>query len=207
MQAVKPNIKGYCELIRYADDFVIAVRNKEDAMRIERGLYNRFNKYGLELHKEKSRVLSFGRFERDNATRDKRRANTFNFLGFTHFCDVSRSGRFKVGRKTSRKKFAAKSKAMNEWLKKIRNVVETKDWWQILKLKLLGHYQYYGVSENYQGVLQFYKATLRLTRKWLNRRSQRGKMSWERFSNYVKLYALPKPRITHSFYGKFSPQS
>jgi RNA-directed DNA polymerase len=200
-QAVKPNVKGYCELIRYADDFVIAVRNKDDAVRIERGLHNRFNKYGLELHKEKSRTLSFGRFEKESALREKRKANTFNFLGFTHFCDKTRNGRFKIGRKTSRKKFIAKCKEMNEWLKKVRNEVETKEWWKTLKQKLSGHYQYFGVSENIKGITRYYKTTIFLTRKWLNRRSQRGAMSWEKFYNYIKLYALPKPRITHSFYG------
>jgi group II intron reverse transcriptase/maturase len=197
---VKQHIRGFCEIIRYADDFVCVVQYVDDARCIERGLENRFNKYGLEIHPTKSRNLSFGRFERQNAKQQKRRANTFDFLGFTHYCDTSRKGNFKIGRKTSRKKFSAKCKDMNAWLKKIRNQKKTKEWWKILKAKLRGHFQYYGISENYNSLLRFYKATLKMVRKWLNRRSQKRKMSWEKFSNYLEHYPLPKPKIAHSFY-------
>lgn len=197
---VKSHVSGFCEIVRYADDFVCVVRYANDARRIERGLQNRFNKYGLEIHPTKSRNISFGRFERENAKQQNRRANTFDFLGFTHYCDLSRKGKFKVGRKTSRKKYSAKCRAMNAWLKAIRNQVKTKEWWKILKAKLRGHFQYYGVSENYDGIARFYKFTLRTVRKWLNRRSQQRKMSWERFTKYLEHYPLPKPKIVHSFY-------
>lgn len=199
-QTVKSHVNGFCEVVRYADDFVCMVRYAKEAGRIERGLKNRFTKYGLEIHPSKSRNISFGRYERENASAQKRRANTFDFLGFTHYCDLSRKGKFKVGRKTSRKKYVAKCKEMNAWLKAIRNQVETKEWWKILKAKLRGHFQYYGVSENYKGIERFYKFTLRVVRKWMNRRSQKRKMSWERFMEYLEHYPLPKPRIVHSFY-------
>jgi len=197
---VKPHVRGYCELVRYADDFICLVRYVDDARRIERGLHNRFNKYGLALHPTKTRRMSFGRFERENAQRQNRHANTFDFLGFTHYCDKSRKGGFKVGRTTSRKKFAAKCKEMNRWLKCTRNAVLTKDWWKTLQAKIRGHYQYYGVSENYAGIRRFYQATIRMVRKWLNRRSQKRKMSWKKFTEYLQHYPLPKPRIVHSFY-------
>ncbi|MBW2567203.1 MAG: hypothetical protein JRE24_10120 [Deltaproteobacteria bacterium] len=210
---VKGHVRGFCAIVRYADDFVCVVRfvryaddfvcvvrYADDADRIERGLQNRFNKYDLELHPTKSRNLSFGSFERENAKRQNRRANTFDFLGFTHYCDISRKGNFKIGRQTSRKKYAAKCKAMNAWLKSIRNQVKTKEWWKILKAKLRGHFQYYGVSENYDGIVRFHKATLRMVRKWLNRRSQKRKMNWDRFTEYLEHYPLPKPKIVHSFY-------
>lgn len=197
---VKNHTTGYCELIRYADDFLCVVRYEKDAERIERGLYNRFGKYGLTLHPEKTKRFTFGYFERGNAQRQGRRPNTFDFLGFTHYCDVSRKGRFKVGRKTSRSKFCKKIKDMNTWLKSIRNAMVTKQWWKILAAKIRGHIQYYGVSENYRGVDQYYTEVLRLVRYWLNRRSQKKKMSWERFSRYLEHYPLPKPRIVHSFY-------
>ena len=197
---VKSHVKGFCEIVRYADDFVCVVRYADDARRIERGLRNRFNKYGLELHPTKSRNISFGRFERGNARLQNRRANTFDFLGFTHYCDKSRRGNFKVGRKTSRKKYIAKCRAMNAWLKAVRNQVKTKEWWKILIAKLRGHFQYYGVSENYKGIARFYKVTIRMVRKWMNRRNQKRKMSWDRFTKYLEHYPLPKPRIVHSFY-------
>jgi group II intron reverse transcriptase/maturase len=197
---VKSHVRGFCEIIRYADDFVCVVRYGDDAKRIERGLRNRFNKNGLEIHPTKSRNISFGRFERENAKSQNRRANTFDFLGFTHYCDRSRKGNFKVGRKTGRKKYSAKCRAMNAWLKAIRNQVKTKEWWKILQAKLRGHFQYYGVSENYDGIVRFYKFTLRAVRKWMNRRSQKRKMSWERFTKYLEHYPLPRPKIVHSFY-------
>ncbi len=197
---VKHHASGFCDIVRYADDFVCLVRYAKDAARIERALKNRFGRYGLEIHPEKSRNISFGNFERKNAARQKRKANTFDFLGFTHYCDTTRKGKFKVGRKTSRKKFRAKCKELNAWLKSVRNLVKTKEWWKILRAKLRGHYQYYGVSENYQGVLMYYKKALRLTLKWMNRRSQKKKMSWARFLSYLEKYPLPKPRIVHNFY-------
>ena len=197
---VKSHVRGFCEIVRYADDFVCVVRYVNEAKRIERGLRNRFNKYCLEIHPTKSRNISFGRFERVNAKSQNRRANTFDFLGFTHYCDRSRKGNFKVGRKTSRKKYVAKCREMNAWLKAIRNQVKTKEWWKILEAKLRGHFQYYGVSENYNGIARFCKFTIRTVRKWLNRRSQKRKMSWDRFTKYLEHYPLPKPKIVHSFY-------
>ena len=197
---VKNHVRGYCELVRYADDFVCVVRYVDNAERIEQALKNRFNKYGLEIHPTKSRRITFGHFERENARNQNRKPNTFDFLGFTHYCDISRKGRFKLGRKTSRKKFSAKCREMNDWLKAIRNLVKTKDWWKILAAKLRGHIQYYGVSENYAGVAKFYKLTLRMVRKWLNRRSQKRKMNVFGFREYLEHYPLPKPRIVHKFY-------
>ncbi len=169
---VKDHVNGFCELVRYADDFVCVVRYAEDAECIEQALKKRFSKYGLEIHPTKSRKITFGRFERENAGKQDRKPNAFDFLGFTHYCDVSRKGNFKLGRKTSRKKFSAKCREMADWLRAIRNLVKTKDWWKILAAKLRGHIQYYGVSENYASVAAFYKQTIRMVRKWLNRRSQ-----------------------------------
>lgn len=197
---VKSHARGFCELVRYADDFVCVVRYADDAERIEQALKNRFSKYGLEIHPTKSRKITFGHFERENAGKQNRKPNTFDFLGFTHYCDVSRKGRFKVGRKTSRKKFSAKCREMRIWLRAIRNQIKTKDWWKILEAKLRGHFQYYGVSENYASLMRFYKLTIKMVRKWLNRRSQKRKMSWAKFTEYLEHYPLPQPRIVHNFY-------
>jgi len=197
---VKGHVRGFCELVRYADDFVCVVRYVGDAERIEQALKNRFNKYGLEIHPAKSRRITFGRFEREKAVKQNRRGNTFDFLGFTHYCDVSRTGNFKLGRKTSRKKFAAKCREMNDWLKKIRNRIKTKCWWKILNAKLRGHYQYYGVSENSESIADFYMLTIKMVHKWLNSRSQKRKMSWAKFTEYLEHYPLEQPRIVHKFY-------
>ena len=197
-QNVKVYTRGFCKLIRYADDFICLVQYKNDALRIERALENRFTKYGLELHPEKSRMFSFGRFEKQTALKESRRANTFDFLGFTHFCDKTRKGYFKIGRKTSAKKFRAKCKELNAWLKAIRNMLPTREWWRILRSKLRGHFEYYGVSGNMRSISNYYVIALRLVHKWLNRRSQKRKMNWNKLGLYLKLHPLPTPRIKHN---------
>ncbi len=89
---------------------------------------------------------------------------------------------------------------MNQWLKSTRNVTKTKEWWKVLAAKLRGHFQYYGVSGNYRSLNVFYRNTLRMVKKWLNRRSQKRKMNWEKFYEYLEHYPLPKPAIKHNFY-------
>ena len=197
---VKNHTQGYCELIRYADDFVCVVQYAYDAERIEKALKNRFSRFELEIHPKKSRKLSFGRFETVNAKKEKRRANTFDFLGFTHFCDKTRKGFFKVGRKTSKNKFVKKCRDMTGWLKSIRNTAKPKEWWNTLNSKLRGHFQYYGVSGNYESINAFYKHTVRMLHKWLNRRSQKRSMNWKNFTKYLECYSIVKPKIVHNFY-------
>ena len=199
-EQVKPHVTGFCEIVRYADDFVCVAQFESDAKKIEKAVKNRFNRFKLDIHPEKSKRFSFGRFESKNAQRQKRKANTFVFLGFTHFCDRTRDGRFKLGRKTSRKKFGAKCRDMNQWLKEVRNQKKTKEWWGDLASKLRGHYQYYGVSGNYRAISTFYHRVREMLHKWLNRRSQKNKMSWERFNEYLRHYPLPTPSIKRNFY-------
>ena len=197
---IKAQTRGVCYVVRYADDFICMVQYVDDARHIEQALRERFAQFELELHPEKTRVISFGRFERENAKRQKRSPNTFDFLGFTHYCSMSRKGRFLVNRKTSRKKFRKKCQEMNAWLKAIRNLVKTKEWWPILRAKLRGHYQYYGVSGNMASLKRYYTITLKLVLKWLNRRSQRKSFNWARFKEYLKHYPLPTPHITCNLY-------
>jgi RNA-directed DNA polymerase len=196
----KRQVRGVSFLVRYADDFVCMVQYQDDALRILEALRERFTQFDLVLHPEKTRVISFGRYERQNAQRQKRRPNTFDFVGFTHYCDASRRGKFIVGRQTSRKKFLKKCGELNEWLKAVRNRCQVKEWWPVLKAKLRGHYQYYGVSGNMRLLSRFYWLTVRLAMKWLNRRSQKHSFSCEGFGAYLKHYPLPKPRIVHDLY-------
>ena len=197
---LKQQVQGQSYLVRYADDFICMVQKEKDALYIEQALRERFAEFELELHPAKTHVISFGRYERENAKKQSRKAHTFDFLGFTHYCGKSRKGKFIVGRKTSRKKFQKKSKELNTWLKKVRNAVKTKEWWPILGAKLRGHYQYYGVSGNMASLKSYYAVTLRLVRKWLNRRSQRKTFTWKSFTEYLKHYPLPEPRITCNLY-------
>ncbi len=203
-RVVKRQSRGIVMMVRYADDFVICVQYKDDAEQILVALRNRLEKFGLELAEDKTKIIGFGRYAVENASKKGQRAGTFNFLGFTHFCDKTRSGRFKVGRTTDRKRFSAKMKEMNNWLRSVRNVAPVKDWWPILCAKLRGHFQYYGVSGNYRGIKRFYYLTVRLVLKWLNRRSQKKSYNWESYREYLEKYPLPKPRIYHDFYTLYS---
>ena len=197
---IRPQLRGESYLVRYADDWLCLVQHQGEARYIERALRERFKKFGLELHPEKTRVISFGKYERENAEKQKRRANTFDFLGFTHYCGKSRKGKFIVARKTSSKKFRMKCKEMNQWLKAVRNAEKVKVWWPILQAKLRGHCQYYGVSGNMRALKRFHMITIRLTFKWLNRRSQRRSFNWKEFNKYLEHYPLPGPRIVHNIY-------
>jgi len=200
VKRVKPSVAGQCYLVRYADDFVCMVQYCRNADEIEKMLRERFAKFGLSLHPEKTRTISFGRYERQNARRQGRKANTFDFLGFTHFCGHSRKGTFRLGRKTSLKKFRKACKAMNDWLRRIRGVMSIEEIWPILAAKLRGHYNYYGVSSNSRMIVRFGYVTIRAVMKWLNRRSQRRSFTWKKFSAYLVHYPLPRPRIVHNIY-------
>ncbi len=197
---VQRQVRGACFLVRYADDFVCLIQYQEEAQRVAEELRERFAQFDLQLHPEKTRVMSFGRYERENAQRQKRRAHTFDFLGFTHFCGRSRRGKFIVGRRTSRKKYRKKCRELNQWLKCIRNCLPVKEWWPILAAKLRGHYQYYGVSGNMPSISRYHHLAVRLALKWLNRRSQRSSFNWAGFRAYLEHYPLPPPRIVHNLY-------
>lgn len=197
---LKKKLKGYAQLIRYADDFVICCQYKEEAYSILTELKSRLAKFGLEVSEEKTHIKKFGRFAKADAEKEGNKPATIEFLGFTHFCTTSRKGKFILGRKTSGKKFRNHLKIINEWLKCIRNMIPLKDWWKILRLKLTGYYQYYGVSGNYRSIDKYYDKVLKIAYKWWNRRSQKKSGNWEEFQNMLKLYPLPKPRIVHAFW-------
>lgn len=192
---LKKECKGYVEVIRYCDDFIICAQIKADGEKIMEALKERLGKFGLSLSEEKTRLIGFGRFERQRATRRKAKAATFDFLGITHYCGKMKWGKFKLGRRTSARKFQMKLHAMNEWLKSVYSMVSPADIWDVLKGKLVGHYRYYGVSGNYESISNFYYRTERLVFKWLNRRSDKKSFNWAQFQTYLKKYPLPKPRI------------
>jgi len=197
---IKRQARGVGFLVRYADDFVCMTQYESDAQNILQAIRERFAAFDLALHPEKTRVISFGRNERRKARRERRRPNTFDFLGFTHYCERSRWGNYKIGRKTSGKKFRKKCRELNEWLKAVRNRCSVKDWWPVLRAKLKGHYQYYGISGNTQSLRKFYRLAVHMAWKWLNERSQRRSFTWEQFWAYLKHYPLPEPRIVYNLY-------
>jgi len=198
---LKQKINGYTEIVRYADDFIIGAQTKSEAEQILKEIKARLKKFNLEVSAEKTRIIEFGKYAKENAkNRGKRKANTFEFLGFTHYVSTSQKGNFLMKIRTSKKRRSNSLKQMNEWLKKIRNRHKAKDIWKILASKLRGHYNYYGVSSNSREIQNYYYQTTRLTYKWMNRRSQKQSFNWQTFAEYLKLYPLPKPILVHNMY-------
>jgi len=199
-KTIKEQNKGFCCLIRYADDFVTGFQKIDDARAYTAALRERLKGYGLKVSEEKSRTIPFGRYPYQSAVNRGKRLGTFDFLGFTHYCTSTRRGYFKVERKTSKAKFRQRMKEMNQWLKEVRNLVKTKEWWKVLETKLTGHYRYYGISGNIREMQAFYGCTRELAFKWVNRRSQKKSYNWAQFLKYLKHNPLPEPKIYHSIY-------
>jgi RNA-directed DNA polymerase len=197
---VKPQSKGKIELIRYCDDFVVCCESETDAKNFLLELKQRLAKFGLQVSAEKTKTLKFGRKVWQHAQRRKEKVESFNFLGFTHYCGKSRRGYFVMGHKTSKGNLSRKLKEMKEWLMAIRSYLRLKEWWPVLKAKLRGHYNYFGISGNYRCLHRFYKNVFWMVFKWINRRSQKRSMTLEIYQNYLQLNPLPMPRICYAMY-------
>lgn len=193
---VKPACKGTIELFRYADDAVICCQYAEDAQRIKNTLGKRLEKFRLQLNEEKTKLVSFNKEEENRGIRQ----GTFDFLGFTFYWGNSKTGRIIPKLRTRTKTIRAKLKKVNEWAKQIRNKKPLKEIWRILKAKLRGHIQYYGVSHNAERVTQFLRGVTRAMFKWLNRRSQKKSYTWEGFSKYIARDPLPTTKIVHRMF-------
>ncbi len=200
-RAVKPNMHGEAYIIRYSDDFVCGFQHKDDAENFYKALQHQLAKFSLSIQREKSKIIQFGRFaEKDRTLNGLEKPETFDFLGFTHYCSLGRYGNFRVKRKTSRKKFSKKVKEVNLWVKEHRHM-ELKELMKTVKVKLIGHYRYYGVTDNSEMMGKYYNEVQKSLFKWLNRRSQKRSFTYDQFNQYRKRYPLPHPKIYFSVYA------
>lgn len=198
--AVKKQCKGQAEIVRFADDFVCCFQYKEDAERFYAALRARLEKFNLSIAEEKTKIIEFGRFaERDRKKRGEGKPETFDFLGFTHYCSKNQRGTFRVKRKTSGKKFKQKVKAMKTWIRENRHM-EQESFLKTLRAKLTGHYRYYGITDNFEKIQAYYAITINLMLKWRNRRSQRKSFTKTRFYEVLKNFRIPMPRIYVNIY-------
>lgn len=187
---------GMARLIRYADDYVVCFKEEADAKRFYVEMEARLNQFGLEIAPEKTKILEFGSLaQKRSKERGKRKAETFDFLGFTHYCTTSKKGGwFEIGRKSISKRMSAKLKQYKQWLRTNRTLSTV----QIMKTtanKLRGHYAYYGVTGNSKSISNYAFEVRRLLFKWLNRRGKRGCMNYEKFNLLLQRFPLPSPRI------------
>jgi group II intron reverse transcriptase/maturase len=201
-EKIQPKLRGYSGLVVYADDFVICFQYRAEAETFYKLLKKRMEYFGLSLEEEKSRLIEFGRFAESNRTkRGEPKPETFDYLGFTHYCSTGKNGKFRVKRKTSRKKFSHKCKEVHKLIGEMRTL-PVKETVKKLNQILVGYYHYYGITDNSRAIASFrYRVTKSLF-YWLNRRSQRRSYTWEGYLEMLtKAYPLAKPRIYVSIYG------
>ena len=197
---IRKECRGQAHIVRYADDFVCCFQYQQDAYKFFGQLKDRLNQFNLEIAEDKSKVIPFGKFAKENSKRKgKGKPQTFNFLGFTHYCSESKKGLFRVKRTTDKKKMRNKLKQTKEWLRKNRNInihnIMTR-----LRRSLSGYYNYYCITDNINMVREFLDKVRRLLFKWLNRRSQRKSFNWEKFNLFLKKNPLPKPKVKVNIY-------
>lgn len=186
-EVVKKHCKAKAYLCRFADDFVCAFETREDAERFYKVLGKRLNKFGLELAEEKTKIINFDRF-------NKQERESFEFLGFQFKWGVSRNGKTIIKRQTAKKKLKNSIASIGQWIKENRNL-KLSMLFEQLNAKLRGYYNYYAIIGNYIRVQYFFYQVMLLLKKWLNRRSQKPSYTWLGFNDMLEHYKIQKPRI------------
>ena len=195
---IQKNCQGESYIIVYADDFICCFQyQKEAELFMNKLLPERLKKFKLEVAKDKTRLISFGRFAKERSKNGK--VDTFDFLGFTHYCGKSKKGYFRVKRKTSKKKLNKSIKEFKIWIRNNRNLRATTII-KLLNIKLRGYYQYYGITDNGESLNKFLHVIKRTLWKWLNRRSQRRSYTSIEFAQLLKSYPLIRAKICVNIY-------
>ena len=194
LRDVVPRMQGEAYIIRYADDFICAFQYESDARRFQSVLPKRLARFSLELAEEKTQLLRFGRFARDACQRrGEGSPGTFDFLGFTHYCGLSRANRFKLKRKTATKKFRAKLRELKHWFHS-HLTAPVSDVWVTLNSKLRGHYQYYGINDNWPLLMVFRDHARWMAKRHLSRRSQHSYLNWSKLNAFLEQNPLASPK-------------
>lgn len=185
-KVIKKRCQGEACLLRYADDFVCAFEEQEDAEAFYKALGDRLGKFMLELAAEKTWVIAFSRHQPQTS---------FEFLGFEFRWGKDRCGKAHLKRRTARKKLTKTLANFTEWCKKNRHL-RLRKLFERLNAKLRGYYNYYGVKGNLSSLEEFYNHIRNILMKWLNRRSQRRSVNWQGFKDILAHFKVPRPRIT-----------
>ena len=172
---------------------VVCFERQEEAEEFLKAMKERLRIFGLEVEESKTRLIAF-------SPRQGEQSGQFEFLGLQHYIGRSRKGRWRVKRRTSGKKYRMKLAELSGWLKEVKNQLPLSELWARVRVKLLGHYRYYGVSDNSERMSIFRQEVIRIFHKWVNRRSQKRSMNWNQFGVYLQKYPLPLPRIYFSIY-------
>lgn len=186
-KVVKKHCRGRGYLCVYADDFVTAFQYEKDAQRFYKVLGKRLAKFGLKLSEEKTKLIRFGRSE-------KERNKTFDFLGFEYQWTKNRQGKRYIKLTTSRKKLKSSLQNMRKWCKENRHQ-PLKKFFEKLKTKLQGYYNYYGIAGNWRAIGAFHYWVEKTLVKWLNRRSQRKSYNKQGFTQLFRHYGICRPKL------------
>lgn len=180
VEKIKKVSRGYIEIINYADDMILCFQHKDEAEKTYKLLKKRLKDLGLEFAEDKTRLIEFGRFASENCKKNGKR--------------------FRVKRKTSKKKFKAKIQEFKAWIKEHRNE-PLKDIIATVKKKLTGHFNYYGITDNSDMIARYHHIVMLLLIKWLNRRSQKKSYRNKGFTTMINFFDLPQPRIKVNIYA------
>ena len=197
-EQVKSRLAGRTVLVRYCDDFVILFEHERDAERVMEVLPKRMGKYNLKLHPDKTRLLKLEK-PRSKQPRGKGPA-TLDFLGFTLYWGRTRGRTWQMRAKTRRKSLRRSLQKTEEWCRWSRTQRVKVQHAGLVK-RIVGHYNYFGVNGNMASLRRYYNRVKLQWRKWLNQRSQRGRMTWQRYLGLLKSYPLPGPRICVPIWG------
>jgi group II intron reverse transcriptase/maturase len=192
VQQAKPRLKGRSFLIRYADDFVMGCENAEDGKRLMEVLPKRFEKYGLTIHPDKSKMIRFEKASRFSEISDN---GTFDFLGFTHYWGRSRNNNWVVKRRTAKKRLKRAMRNIHVYCRNNKHEPISVQH-AALRSILHGLYNYYGIPCNYEAIYALYRFTRTAWKRWLARRTRDGYIDWEKFIPFLNYWRLPMPKIT-----------
>ena len=194
---VRPRLRGRAFMIRFADDLVMVFASERDARRVWDVLPKRLGRYGLTLHPTKTRLVEFRPRKDDTKPPSSPMRGSFDLLGFTHYWGTSRKRKLQVvKRKTAGDRFGRAVRRVYEWCRAFRHTPVARQHEQ-LERKLRGHDNYYGIRGNYEALARFRHEVMKAWRKWLNRRSHKARMTWERFNRLLDRYPLPQPAVRY----------
>ncbi len=201
---VKPRLRGRATLVRYADDFVMVFETEEDARRVADVLPKRFEKYGLQLHPEKTRLVRFEKPDDREPPENGSGTASFDLLGFTHFWAKSRKGNWVVKKKTAKDRFSRTLKRISEWCRaNCHRPIDEQH--AALARKLRGHDAYFGVTGNSVALSALRHHVRRIWHRWLGRRSWKSVWTWVRTNALLARFPLPPARAVHSIYRVANP--
>jgi hypothetical protein len=192
-EEVKPRLKGKATLIRFADDLRVTFELREDAERVMAVLGKRLNRFKLSLHPDKTRLIDF---QRPSASQTGGKGpGTFDFLGFTVYWRRNLQGRgWHLSWRTRKARLRRAISAAYEFCRRQRHM-SVPEQHKALVRRIQGHFNYFGVNDNLRSlsILNFH--VRRAWHKWLNRRSQKSRLNWERFEDLLRDFPLPGPRV------------